>query len=223
MHLKETRISFIVGLVGALVFGRMYLDRQKPQRKVISIVLPVLSILLHILPFFIPFFISTPARIRRMINGLIYTLSSLLSITLTAVYFYSESGSLDIISSLFVLVFLISSLFEVSVYFWKWYTRTRKRKEFKNRPLIRRRFSSGEIKMPSISVSTESIHLRARNDFSYNGHLYIRKGETVELLKPIGSYYSIRTSKGTEYIIPKENFFPEEKISSHGQNESTRR
>ncbi|KAI5189238.1 hypothetical protein NEMIN01_0404 [Nematocida minor] len=205
MYFKEANVSLLVGFVSILASIKLYTDRENLHRKVIHIVLPLLSTALHILPFFIPFFISTPARIRRILNGSIYSTSLAISVTLFAMYL--SCNSFKIFTGLFVIAYLLASLFETSLYFWKWHTRSKKRKEFKNRPLIRRRYGNGEIKMPPISVSTEVKHLRAKNDFVFNGAVYIRKGETVELLKPIGSYYSVRTSTGTEYIVPKENFF----------------
>ncbi|KAI5137729.1 hypothetical protein NEAUS04_1693 [Nematocida ausubeli] len=110
-------------------------------------------------------------------------------------------------SILAVSLYLICSLFEGILYASKWYMRNKRRRELRNKSLVRRRYGSGEIRMPPIGVSTENKHMRAKCDFIYNGTIYIRKGETVELLKVIGSYYSVRTSTGVEYIVPKENFY----------------
>lgn len=103
------------------------------------------------------------------------------------------------------LIYFVLSILEGVIYFLKILEKRAKRRALKRAPVKRRH--SADIKMPPITVTAEVRHLRAKSDFVVNGTPYIRKGETVELLKTIGSYYSVRNSSGTEYIVPKGNFF----------------
>ncbi|KAI5170806.1 hypothetical protein NEFER03_0265 [Nematocida sp. LUAm3] len=104
------------------------------------------------------------------------------------------------------ILYICSTVAEAALYAIIWLMKRNRRRAMKKNPIIKRRFGS-EIRLPSITVSTEARHLRTKQDFTINGVVYIRKGETVELLRTIGSYYSVRNSIGTEYIVPKSHFF----------------
>ncbi|KAI5129785.1 hypothetical protein NEPAR06_0130 [Nematocida parisii] len=205
MYLKETKVSLAVGTVSLLTSVRFYFCEESHMYRYIQTWLPFISCVLHLMPFFLPFFISMPSRLRRIFNGSMYIISCLLSLIVCGVFIFCKDFNAKSIIAVFA--YLAFSLFESTLYLGKWYNRSKKRRELRNKSLVRRRYGSGDIRMPPIGVSTETKHLRAKSDFIYNGTIYIRKGETVELLKVIGSYYSVRTSTGVEYIVPKENFY----------------
>lgn len=205
MQLKEGKVSLLVTTLGIIGSITICINRKDLEKFGSLLFLALSSSFLHFLPLLLPFFISAPSSIRRVFNGIVYLVAASLTIALLAIYMHYNK--ITVFTATVLCVFALASILESLLYFGKWYSRTKKKKEFKKRPLVKRRYGSGEIRMPPITVTTESTHLRAKADFIYNGSVYIRKGETVELLKPIGSYYSVRTSTGTEYIVPKENFF----------------
>ncbi|KAH9387340.1 uncharacterized protein NEMAJ01_2236 [Nematocida major] len=205
MRLKEVKVSMLVVFVSTATAIRMAVVRKSVPCGGMHIFIPTAVSLLHVMPFLLSFFVSIPVKFRRLLNSAIYLLSSAAYIAMFSLFAYTSV--LVSFNTVFILACMCTSLLESFLCLCKWHIRSKKRREFRNRPLVRRKYSTGEIKMPPISVSTETKHLRAKADFVYNGAVYIRKGETVELLKPIGSYYSVRTSVGTEYIVPKEVFF----------------
>ncbi|KAI5181924.1 hypothetical protein NEOKW01_2074 [Nematocida sp. AWRm80] len=204
MALKESTMALSVSIVSVVTFITFVSQRKKYSKGILLYLPPITSFILHTLPFFLPFVISVSARMRKPLKTAIYILSALMGIT-TGVSFISEK-KYTLINSLIILVYSGLAVGELLVYTIKWIINRKRRESLRKRPVIKRRFGN-TIRMPPISVSTESRHLRAKTNFVINGITYIRKGETVELLRTIGSYYSIRNSTGTEYIVPKTNFF----------------
>lgn len=67
--------------------------------------------------------------------------------------------------------------------------------------------STDTLRGVGIGVSDEVRVLRAKVSFVINNQVVIRKGESVQLLKTVGSYYSVRKFSGLEYIVPASYFY----------------
>ncbi|KAI5190138.1 hypothetical protein NECID01_0831 [Nematocida sp. AWRm77] len=204
MRIKEIKVSLCVVGTSLLLGTVLGLYHSELERKRWLVALPFLSVLVHILPLFTPFIISVTSTKRKRIKAAVYIISALMGLAEGFIYYYEPVKRVWGIG--LIGVYLLLSVFECLLFFIKWYMRYSKRKAMKTVPVIKRRFGN-EIKLPLVSVATESKHLRTKTDFVINGTVYIRKGETVELLKTIGSYYSVRNASGIEYIVPKTNFF----------------
>lgn len=189
----------------ALLLGTaLALKRQELTNRRPLIFLPFLSVSIHVLPLFAPFFVSVTSAMKKYIKALVFVVSAMMA--LGVVYFFYHEVSHPLIRSILVVLYVTASLFECGLFFTKWVVRYRRRAALKTMPVIKRRFGK-EIKLPLINVSVEVKHLRMKKDFVVNGTVYIRKGETVEYLKTIGTYYSVRKSTGAEFIVARDSFF----------------
>lgn len=69
----------------------------------------------------------------------------------------------------------------------------------------RNRERRGRMERVPMMSGTVSV-VKAKSPFIVNGEVVIRNGESVELLKTMGAYHSVRTFSGSEYIVPSSYF-----------------
>lgn len=204
MHLRKSLVSFIIACIGGTLFIQLYRERNLFEMKYTHLLLVLGNLSLYLLPLIVPLILSVSSKRYRLMKGIICGVS--ITLSLLNLYFWYVEEKYYVFITMLMVLYAIGTIVESIMYFGKWIEKTRRRKAMRRTPVVRRRFG-GEIKTPPIVVSSEIQHLRAKTDFVINGVVYIRKGETVEKLKPIGSYYSVRNATGSEYIVPRANFF----------------
>ncbi|KAI5184987.1 hypothetical protein NEHOM01_0538 [Nematocida homosporus] len=204
MWLSESRLSFAIFAWSAVLGTTLLIQRESLKRCSLWVSLILLSRALDLAELFSTLFITLTARTRKYLKGCLLLVTAALSLCLLVGY--GREPKWSVLGMIFTIVYVLLSIGAPVLYIIKWVYKSRRRTALKKTPVIKRRFGK-EIRLPSIAVSTELRHLRTKTDFVINGVVYIRKGETVELLRTIGSYYSVRNSTGTEYIVPKANFF----------------
>ncbi|OAG31934.1 hypothetical protein NEDG_00409 [Nematocida displodere] len=204
MRVKESKVFFAICTTAVVLVTTYIYMRASLVHYKLLIFLVAAGILSHFLPFLLPFFISTSSHLRRPIKVISLSISALYSIGAGVTFFFWEQDK-DWLPISLTSLYVSLSVGELGVYIAKVLARKRKRALLKKAP-IKRRYGK-EVKALPLAVCVETRQLRAKCDFSINGSIYIRKGETVELLHPIGSYYSVRNPSGAEYIVPKANFF----------------
>jgi len=204
MRLEELKLA-LATTASAFILGTLFLFRKSSLKCTKSLVFSsFLNVAIHVLPIFILLFTTLSAASKKLIQLSIFGLSACISSWIFRRFYKYENTS--VITMLLICAHVFLTYLELAFFVIKWVLKNRRRRILRKAPVTKRR-KEKDIRTQQISVGTEVRHLRAKIDFVINGTPYIRKGETVELLKTIGSYYSVRNGTGTEYIVPKSNFF----------------